>query len=186
MGYSRSNDFSVDLTNYQAAHIALEAAMPEVIINLVALTNVDACELNPQSAYLLNCKTVENISSWIRAKEHLCHLIHISSDQVYDGQGPHSEEQITIRNQYAISKYAGELSALTVPSTILRTNFIGRSQCNSRTSLTDWLFLSLGIQSINVFSDVCFLLFQLSLLQSIEKYFDRPLYFTLVPKVYEY
>ena len=106
MGYSRSNDFSVDLTNYQAAHIALEAAMPEVIINLVALTNVDACELNPQSAYLLNCKTVENISSWIRAKEHLCHLIHISSDQVYDGQGPHSEEQITIRNQYAISKYA--------------------------------------------------------------------------------
>ena len=34
---------------------------PEVIINLIALTNVDDCEKDPKLAYLLNVKTVEKI-----------------------------------------------------------------------------------------------------------------------------
>ena len=65
-----------------------------------------------------------------------------------------------------------------MPSTILRTNFIGRSQCNNRTSLTDWLFLSLkNSKQINVFSDVMFSpLSIVSLCSLIEKcIFDRPL-----------
>jgi len=157
MGLSHSNHISVDLTDYKSTNLALEATRPEVIVNLVALTNVDKCEQNPQSAYLLNCRTVENICSWIRTKRHSCHLIHISSDQVYDGPGPHSEEQITIHNQYAISKYAGELSALSVPSTVLRTNFFGPSQCKTRISITDWIYLSLkNSELINVFSNVMF------------------------------
>lgn len=157
MGYSASNDIRVDLTDQNSTRLALESARPEVIINLVALTNVDKCELDPQSSYLLNCKTVENICSWVRNTFDSCHVIHISTDQVYDGCGPHTEDEITIRNQYAISKYAGELSALTVSSTVLRTNFIGISKCDSRSSLTDWLFLSLqNSKRINVFTDVMF------------------------------
>ena len=157
MGYSGSNDIRADLTSNTSTNVALDSAYPDVIINLVALTSVDDCELNPQNAYLLNCKTVENICSWIRVSSQSCHLIHVSTDQVYDGHGPHSEEKITIRNQYAISKYAGELSALSIPSTVLRTNFVGRSQCKGRISLTDWLFESLvNSDQINVFSDVLF------------------------------
>lgn len=171
MGYSESNDISVDLTKKNSTNLALESVRPEVIINLVALTNVDKCELDPQSSYLLNCKSIENVCSWVRSTSSPCHVVHISTDQVYDGIGPHPEDQITIRNQYAISKYAGELSALTVSSTILRTNFIGLSKCDSRISLTDWLYLSLqNSKQINVFSDVMFSpLSVVSLCQYIEK-----------------
>ena len=54
-----------------------------------------------------------------------------------------TEEQIKIRNYYAFSKYAGELAAIQVPSTILRTNFVGRSKVSHRESLTDWVYYSL-------------------------------------------
>ncbi|MBT4733036.1 sugar nucleotide-binding protein [Candidatus Woesearchaeota archaeon] len=60
-------------------------------------------------------------------------------------------------NNYAFSKYAGELAAALIPSTILRTNFIGLSHAPNRESLTDWVFDSIkNGESIKVLSDVFF------------------------------
>jgi dTDP-4-dehydrorhamnose reductase len=84
---------------------------PEIIVNLAALTNVDLCERHPQLAYLSNVKIVENLASSIRNLPIRCHLVHLSTDQVYDGAGPHKEEDITLSNYYAFSKYASELAA---------------------------------------------------------------------------
>jgi len=76
---------------------------------------------------------------------------------VYDGAGPHAEDELTIRNHYAMSKLAGEFAAGIVPSTILRTNFVGRSMRKSRIGFTDWLHTALnGMSQINVFDDVMF------------------------------
>ena len=76
---------------------------------------------------------------------------------VYDGIGPHTEDIVSLTNYYAFSKYTGELAAASAPSTILRTNFFGRSHCAKRTSLTDWLFRSLSnSDTIQVFDDVLF------------------------------
>jgi len=131
---------------------------PAAIVNLVGLTDVDRCETEPNQAYLVNVHTVENISGWIKHEAPAsCHLFHISTDQVYDGIGPNVEQDVTLMNYYAFSKYAGDLVAATVPSTILRTNFIGRSRCERRASLTDWIFHSLSEgKSIQVFDDVLF------------------------------
>jgi len=157
MGHSHASDLNIDLTSYEQTARALDDAKPDAIINLTALTNVDRCETHPQEAYLLNVKTVENLSNWMKTAEQACHLIQVSTDQVYDGLGPHAEGELTIRNHYAISKLAGEFVAGTVPSTVLRTNFVGRSQCVGRTSLTDWLHDALlGQTSVNVFEDVMF------------------------------
>ena len=56
-----------------------------------------------------------------------------------------------------MSKLAGESAAATVPSTILRTNFVGRSYREGRISFTDWLHSALrGTAPISVFDDIMF------------------------------
>ncbi len=157
LGHSHAADINVDLVSYEQAMRALDQVRPEIIINLTALTDVDRCETHPQEAYLLNVKPVENMCGWMRTTGARCHLIQISSDQLYDGLGPHSEDKVTIRNHYAMSKLAGEFIAGTVSSTILRTNFVGRSVREGRASLTDWLYGAMQRgELINVFDDVKF------------------------------
>ena len=147
----------VDMIEKDEAFAKLNSIAPTVIINLIAMTDVDRCQTDPQQAYLLNVRVIENIAAWVRVSEAHCHLIQFSTDQVYDGPGPHSEDQITLTNLYAFSKYAGELAAAQIPSSILRTNFIGRSLSKTRKSLSDWLFTALSSNtSIQVFDDVLF------------------------------
>ena len=150
-------DFQADLQQHGQVATLVRQAAPEIIINLAALTNVDECERNPQAAYLGNVRVVENLAEAICEAESPVHLIQISTDQVYDGEGPHREDQVTLRNCYGFSKYAGELVAASAGGTILRTNFFGRSQCPTRTSFSDWLVgaLSRG-EAITVFDDVRF------------------------------
>ena len=151
------SEYHADLSDPTDTYELLEKIAPDSIVNLVGLTDVDLCEREPNQAYLANVRTVENIASWIKQRRTPCHLVHISTDQVYDGEILHSEDQLTLTNYYAFSKYAGELAAAMVPSTILRTNFIGRSQCSKRVSLTDWIFSSLFNNiPIQVFEDVRF------------------------------
>lgn len=157
--HSRSEgaQYQADLSDSMETNMLLGKIQPDVIINLVGLTDVDICETQPNQAYLVNVHTVENIANWIKQEKISCHLVHISTDQVYDGVNLHTEEPVTLTNYYAFSKYAGELAAASVPSTIFRTNFFGRSHCAKRVSLTDWIFRSLmNNDSIQVFNDVLF------------------------------
>jgi dTDP-4-dehydrorhamnose reductase len=145
-----------DLRDRAATVAMLDAAMPDCIINLAALTNVDACEADPQAAYLLNVRPVENIAAWLRGHPG-SHLVHISTDQLYDGAGPHVEDAVTICNTYAFSKLAAELAAAGVPATVLRTNFFGPSRCAGRASFSDWLLAGLRAGGdVPVFTDVQF------------------------------
>lgn len=150
-------DYSADLVNRNEAFALLDKLKPSVIINLVGLTSVELCQEQANKAYLVNTRTVENLTHWILQAGAACHLIQISTDQVYDGECLHTEDQVTLTNNYAFSKYAGELAAARVPSTILRTNFIGRSKINNRESLTDWVYTSLKSgEHIQVLNDVYF------------------------------
>ncbi len=150
-------DFPADLTRLSDARALLSEVAPDVIVNLIGLTSVEGCEENLHRAYLVNTKTVENIVDAIRNRKSNPHLIHISTDHIYDGSGFHAEGDVTITNNYAITKYAGEMAALQVRSAILRTNFIGRSRVEGRQSLTDWVFQSMKRgDSIEVLSDVMF------------------------------
>jgi dTDP-4-dehydrorhamnose reductase len=158
--HSRSpgSDVAVDLLDQAGVDAALDRVVPDAIINLAALTDVDECERNPQSAYRSNVRIVENIAAWIRRTGHPCRLVQLSTDQVYDGPGPHEESDVTITNYYGLSKYAGELAALTAPSVVLRTNFFGPSEHDSgKSSFSDWLVRSFREgRSITVFENVLF------------------------------
>ena len=76
---------------------------PNTVINLIANTNVDECEQYPKLAFEANVKVVENIVDAYR--EFPFHLIHISTDQIYDSKGPNIESKINPINVYAITKY---------------------------------------------------------------------------------
>lgn len=150
-------DYSFSLTDKLKTSRLLDKLRPNMIINLVGLTSVERCQDQPNEAYLINTRIVEILASWILDSGVDCHLIQISTDQVYDGEGPHTENMTTITNNYAFSKYAGELAAAWVPSTILRTNFVGRSKIGGRESLTDWVYNSLTIgKNVQVLNDVYF------------------------------
>ena len=157
MGRLPTNDFRCDIGDLKSASSLFNESQPDMIINLVALTDVDVCESDPMQAFSVNVRAAENIVTWIESGSKNCHLVQISTDQVYDGAGPHFEANVTLSNYYAFSKYASELVALRVSSTILRTNFFGKSYCNQRGSFTDWIYESVVSNKKTVFfNDVFF------------------------------
>ena len=74
----------------------LQQAKPDIIINLVSLTNVDDCEKFPDKAFRSNVTTIQNLVEGIKNYFPGCFLIHISTDQVYDGTDINSEKDINL------------------------------------------------------------------------------------------
>ena len=150
-------DFNIDLEDFDQVYKMLDEVRPDIIINLVGLTDVDHCEKFPSEAYNLNVKTVKNLVNAIQKYSFNSFLVQVSTDQVYDSEGLCSEKNINLSNYYAFSKYCGELIAAQTNSVILRTNFFGKSKVLSRNSLTDWLYRELTEgNDIKVFEDVWF------------------------------
>jgi len=128
---------------------------PNTVINLIANTNVDECEQYPDLAFEANVKVVENLVESYR--EFPFHLIHISTDQLYDSKGPSIESKIKPINTYAITKYCSEILCKQIHSTIIRTNFVGKSKVNNKASFSDWIYSQIiGNKKINLFHDVIF------------------------------
>lgn len=172
-GRGEGVDLCFDPSDRAAVIAALGMHRPAAIVNLVAATNVDQCESLPELAWQANAAVVASITNSIVAcgvggALLLPHLVHVSTDQLYDGLGPHAEEEISPINVYGLSKYVGELLAERVGATVLRSNFYGRSRCASRVSFSDWLVNSLREgEPITVFNDVKFSAMHIDTLCSI-------------------
>ena len=80
----------VDLEEEGALHNLFEQEHPDVVIHTAAMTNVDACELNPEECSIQNVLVTEFV---VRACEHFgCFLVNISTDFIFDGEdGPYDE-----------------------------------------------------------------------------------------------
>ena len=81
----------LDITDAAAVDALFDAVRPEVVIHTAAMTNVDACELDPPACRLQNVTATEHL---VRASErHNAHFIHLSTDFIFDGlDGPYSED----------------------------------------------------------------------------------------------
>ena len=130
---------------------------PDTIINLVALTNVDQCERDKKLAEKTNSIFSMELTKAINKNSKKIHLIHISTDQVYNGKGSHSESSTKPINFYGQSKLRGEIFAQKTFSTILRTNFIGKGKNKKKINLSDWIVNSV-VQNkrIDVFKNILF------------------------------
>jgi len=128
---------------------------PDVVINLIALSDVDLCQREPLLALNLNANLVKNIES--NLKEMKIKFLHISTDHVYHKKGPSKESEVCIRNIYAATKLLGDMYAELNKSIVLRTNFFGKSHHPSRESFSDWIIKNLKEEkSITLYRDVFF------------------------------
>tara|TARA_B100000242_G_C43052894_1_gene492035 strand:- start:2380 stop:3240 length:861 start_codon:yes stop_codon:yes gene_type:complete len=128
---------------------------PEIVINLLAATNIENCENNISDAFISNVLSLEKIIGFINQSG--AFLIHISTDQVYSSGNKHLEDAVNPCNVYGLTKYTSELIALKTKATVLRINYVGKSSIKSKPSLTDWFINScITKQKIFLYDDIFF------------------------------
>ncbi|WP_042142581.1 SDR family oxidoreductase [Paucisalibacillus sp. EB02] len=139
-------DYNLDLLN-EGKHIIdiIEHENPDVIINSAAIVNLNYCEQNPGDAYTINARLPGLIS--LACQKTNSYFIQISTDHYYtnDKKKPHTEmDQITLLNEYARTKYAGEIYALNYKnSLVVRTNIVGYRNKPDNLSFIEWIIKSL-------------------------------------------
>jgi dTDP-4-dehydrorhamnose reductase len=103
----------LDIADDAAVARAIEALRPNVIFNCAAYHNVDLCETEEEMSFRINAVAVKRMAE--RATEANAKLVHMSTNYVFDGRrdDPYGEDDLpNPRSVYAISKLAGEYSAL--------------------------------------------------------------------------
>jgi dTDP-4-dehydrorhamnose reductase len=81
----------MDITVEAEVDAVFDAVRPEVVIHTAAMTNVDACELDPAACQLQNVTATAHLVQ--AARRHHSHFIHLSTDFIFDGlNGPYREE----------------------------------------------------------------------------------------------
>ena len=150
----------LDITIRSEVESIFKKYNPDIIINTAAMTNVDACETKREECWALNVTAVQNIVDVISSVKSNCHLIHLSTDFIFDGEKGTEYVETDIPNPqsyYALSKFESEkiLEQSSVNWAIARTIIVyGIVDNMSRTNIVLWAkdALSKG-QKINVVDD---------------------------------
>ncbi|HEY0054473.1 MAG TPA: SDR family oxidoreductase [Pedobacter sp.] len=147
----------LDITNQSQLQMAIANIKPDVIINTAAITNVDICHTNHSLCLSVNVEAVRNLAEI--SEKHDIHLIHLSTDFVFDGiDGPYAEDaNPNPMSFYGESKYKAEQIILgsSCKWTILRTILVyGLTANMSRSNIVLWAKNSLEKgEAINVVTD---------------------------------
>lgn len=101
-----------DLAEPEALRTLIVRKKPKAVLHCAAMTDVDACERDPLSAWTLNVRSVE--AAALGCREASARLVALSTDYVFDGErGPYAEDDApNPRGVYARTKRAGEEAAL--------------------------------------------------------------------------
>lgn len=134
-----------DISNRNEIKKVVYDFCPDFIINAAAYTNVDKSESERELAWKINVKGVEYLSETARVLD--SHLIHISTDYIFDGKnGPYTENDTpNPLGYYARTKLASEntLKISGCKNTILRTNVLYGTAKFSRPDFVKWVVESL-------------------------------------------
>ena len=148
LGVNRNNDCpeenyrTMDICNRDEIAEVFKEFKPTHVIHTAAMTNVDACELNPQECKSLNVDSVQLLANQCLA-EH-CHFQLLSTDFVFDGsKGNYQEEDApNPLSIYGHSKLQAEEYIKDLPSlqfSIVRTIIVyGTGNQLSRSNIVKW------------------------------------------------
>ena len=126
----------LDLRSKDDIQEAIEANQPSILINCAAWTDVDGCEKNPELAKDLNSTLPQQLSEL--SKRVGAHLVHISTDFVFDGKTdiPYNEKQTpNPLSVYGQTKLDGEIGA-GANATIIRTSWL---QAQDGSNMVKWI-----------------------------------------------
>ena len=143
----------LDIRNQVALKELINTTAPDILINLAAMTNVDACELNPKLAGEINVAGLEHICDSFEGK-----IIHLSTDYVFDGtSGPYKEDDpLNPISIYGKTKLASEhiLLEKDIKNLVIRGNVLYDYSPHTSASFLNWVVSSLkGNQEIKVVED---------------------------------
>ena len=147
---------AVDLTLAEQVDRSFDTFVPEAVIHTASMTEVDACEREPHRAWTANVVAASNVA--VASRRHDAHLVHVSTDYVFDGDhGPYSEDDLpNPRGVYAITKHAGEeaVRVLAGSWTVARTAVVYGWPMADRPNFGAWMVgaLSKG-QQLKLFED---------------------------------
>ena len=152
-GYTYNN---IDITdNVKFTNLILKI-QPNFIIHTAAMTNVDQCELNKKDCDIINVDSVKSIVEI--CKEQNIHLIHISTDFIFDGKKGYYKEDDKPNpiNYYGLSKLRSEQIVLdsNIKYTILRTILVFGLTDELKNNIVLWVKNNIeNKQQINVVTD---------------------------------
>jgi len=99
----------LDLADREQVEQVVAEFAPEAVVNTAAMTNVDACERDPERAFAVNALGVRHLA--VASARRRAHLVHVSTDYVFDGRAArHYDEWDAVHpiSEYGRSKLGGE------------------------------------------------------------------------------
>lgn len=132
---------SMDITDRDDVFRVIAKFRPDTIINTAAMTNVDACEKDPEGCRRLNVDAVRYLTEACRQYD--IYLVHISTDFIFDGTNGLLDEDAKPNplSIYGHSKLDSEKIVLSagIRASILRTILVyGYAPGLSRTNIVLW------------------------------------------------
>ena len=132
----------IDIRNQVGLKEVINSTSPDLVVNLAAMTNVDACEKNPKLAGEINVAGLQHICDSFSGK-----IIQLSTDYVFDGKaGPYNEEdQVCPVSIYGKTKLASEHILLdsNLNNLVVRGNVLYDYSSHTNASFLNWVVLSL-------------------------------------------
>lgn len=146
---------AVDISAEAQLSALLVDTSPDVVFNCAALTDIEQCEDDPGRAFAINARPLATLAAWSHSTDRV--LVHVSTDHFFTegGRRAHREDDpITLCNEYARSKFAGEDFALAADKAlVLRTSIVGMRGWPKPT-FAEWAIQSiLGRRPMTLFED---------------------------------
>lgn len=146
----------LNITSKNDVRDAIKSFYPDVIINAAAFTNVNACETEKDAAWKVNVDGVDNLAKHAIISD--AHLIHISTDYIFDGSGgPYNENSLpNPLSYYGRTKLASEnlLKNYEIKSTVIRINVLYGPSQYGKIDFVRWVVDSLrGEKTIKIVTD---------------------------------
>jgi dTDP-4-dehydrorhamnose reductase len=139
----KRNLIRLNLFDVKDINFKLKKYNPNVVINCVALTDVNMCEKNFQKSLISNKHSAENLVKSLKKINKKIHLIYISTDQVYNNKRKdksNKEQEVNLTNNYSKTKYMAERVTKNYKyHTIIRTNFFGKGKYSKKKSYSDYI-----------------------------------------------
>ncbi len=137
---------SLDVCDGDAVRYVVKETRPTVVIHCAAMTNVDACELDPKACQAANVDAVRFVIEGCEKAG--ARLVHLSTDFVFDGaDGPYDENAVpNPLSVYGKCKWKAEeyVKVAKIPAAIVRTMLIyGVTPDMSRSNIVLWVKKSL-------------------------------------------
>jgi dTDP-4-dehydrorhamnose reductase len=130
----------LDLADREQVEQVVGTVAPDAVVNAAAMTNVDACERDPERAFAVNALGVRHLA--IASERVGAHVVHISTDYVFDGESdrPYDEwDAVGPLSEYGRSKLGGERELAEHASSwaTVRTSWVFGKR---GTDLVSWAF----------------------------------------------